>query len=80
VKQKLLHLLAALLVGIFLASLPAIGSVFILNYFNPSNADDAGFHDVGAIAFGVIIYSVSVPIISILTYFLLRKFSIKQGH
>jgi energy-converting hydrogenase Eha subunit B len=79
VKQKLLHLIAALLVGILLAGLPAICSVFVLNYFNPSNADDAGFHDVGAIVFGVIIYLVSVPIVSILTYFVLRKFSIKKG-
>ena len=78
-KQKLLHLLAAVLLGIFLAGLPAIFSIFIMGHFMPGEADDAGFSGVASIVFGVIIYWVSVPIISVLSYFILRKLSNKKG-
>jgi hypothetical protein len=78
-KQKLLHLLVALLMGIFLASLPAICSVFVMGYFTPGETDDAGFSGVAAVGFGVIIYSIAAPAISISAYFFLRKFVFKEG-
>jgi hypothetical protein len=56
VKQKLFHLVAALLVGMLLAGLPAICSVFIMSHFMPGEMDDAGFSGVAAIGFGIIIY------------------------
>jgi hypothetical protein len=61
VKQIPLHLLAALLVAMLLASLPAISSVFIMGYFSPGEIDDVGFSGAAAIVFGVIIYSFGLP-------------------
>ncbi|HYW57998.1 MAG TPA: hypothetical protein VE934_13625 [Polaromonas sp.] len=77
-KRNILHLLAALLVGVLLTVVVAIGSVSAFLHSLPYVVDDSGFGGAAAIGLLFIIACAGVPLSSIGAYFFLKRWVVKR--